>query len=299
MKAIFRTIISFLFICTFSAVSAQKTNTPDTLLYVDSPSRVVITEDGKGLAVNVKGLSGNDSDSSLIIEYPEDASVSSSQSTLRRTLKRVWYSENNGFTVPDEWDIVMDGVCVGLTNPTGPGGSGLEWSKSLEISWLNCIGASYRLRRGTISVGLGFDWRNYRITSSQARLVRTPDGGLAWGVYPEGAVSRFSRLKTFSLQIPLLYRVRIPSTKLEVKVGPIFDFTTYASLKTEFTAADGMKVKEFTKDIEPRRFSVDFFGSISLSSCVGLYIRYSPMKVMKPENSLNFRPLTIGIGLGI
>ncbi|MCM1141669.1 MAG: hypothetical protein NC453_24120, partial [Muribaculum sp.] len=98
---------------------------------------------------------------------------------------------------------------------------------------------------------------------------------------------------------PLLWTWRIPKSSLEFKCGPIFNFNTYASLKTAYEDEDGNKMEDFTKAISPRRFTLDFFGSISYSHAVGLYVRYSPMKVMDAPNTLNFQPLSVGVTFGI
>ena len=197
------------------------------------------------------------------------------------------------------WNVGSSGVCLGLTNSVGQGEGGLQWSKSIEISWLSCINVCYSFSRSQISLGLGFDWRNYKTTTSDRCLVATPDRGIAWGKYPEGTKARYSRLKVFSLQFPLLYRWRVPKSSLAIQLGPVLNFNTYASLLTVYDDIDGNRAKDFTKALSPRRVTLDFFGSLSFCNAVGLYVRYSPMKVMNAPQSLNFHPLTVGFTLGI
>ncbi len=277
--------------------SAQNEN-PDTLLNVEGPSKIVITENQKGAKFEVTGDSTVDT---IVTLFPEESTVVSKQSSKSESFLK------NGFIIngtliewPYHWDVIVDGLCLGLTNATDMAGEGgLQWSKSLEIGWISCIGVVYKYKASGISLGMGFDWRNYKITTSEKRLVANKEKGIEWEKYPEGAKGRNSRLKIFSLQFPLLYRLAIPKTSINLKVGPMMNFNTYASLKSSYEDGAGNKCREFTKDIQPRRFTVDFFGSISLlSNAVGVYVRYSPMKVMDAPG-LNFRPLTVGLLIGL
>lgn len=270
---------------------------PDTLISRDTPSRVAITENPHGMTVSVSGTDGDETyDESVTVPFPGESSVRSRQSTTTSlslpALGKVCGRDSR-------WNVIVDGLCLGLTRACGMGDDGgLQWSKSFEISWMSCIGVSFACGATDLSLGLGFDWRNYKITTSGKVLAANPDKGLEWADGPEGVNVRFSRLKTFSLQLPLLWKLPVPKTSLSFKAGPVLCFNTYGSLKTVFDDADGNRGELFTKDISPRRFTVDFFGCISLYETIGVYVRYSPMKVMDAPG-LNFRPLTVGIGIGI
>lgn len=299
MKTLYRFFSFASAVCiTFGALAQSEK--PDTLLKVDPESRLVITESAKGTQITVSGYGEDGLVASVFSEYPEESSVTSNQTTLRNNMFRLISERGNGCCNDAKWNVILDGVCIGLNRAVGqePDG-GLQWSKSFEISWLNCVAVSYLLGKSSISLGLGFDWRNYKVTTSGRCLLPTPDKGIAWGEIDGDAKVRYSRLKIFSLQLPLLYRLKIPKTSLYFKAGPIFNFNTYGSLKTVYDDTTGNKCEYFTKEIKPRRFTVDFFGSLSLCQAVGVYVRYSPMKVMDAAGSLNFRPLTIGIGIGI
>lgn len=187
-----------------------------------------------------------------------------------------------------------------IVNPVNQGSSGgLQWSKSFEIGWLSCFGVKYGNRRCAVSLGLGFDWRNYKITTTDKCLVANGRKGIEWGSYPLGCKGQNSRLKVFSLQLPLLYSWVVPKTNLVFKCGPVFNFNTYSSLKTAYEDADGNKIEDFTKAISPRRFTLDFFGSLSYKHTLGIYVRHSPMKVMDASTTINFQPLSVGVTLGI
>lgn len=274
----------------------------DTLLYVTSPSRLLITESPSGMEVTVTDSVSEEKVSSVFTEYKPYSSV---QTNRRLGFGKSWEQGDsrgliNVCSKSSRWSIGMQGICIGLTNaldqsPVG----GIQWSKSIEISWLSCINVSYSFRRSAVLLGLGFDWRNYRVTNTDRCLVANKLKGIDWGRYPDGVVPKYSRLKVFSLQVPLLYYWNIPKTSLHIKAGPIINFNTYASLLTAYDDMNGNRVEDFTTAISPRRFTVDFFANLSFCSAVGVYVRYSPMKVMDASPTLNFSPLTIGFTFGI
>ncbi len=289
------------------AYAQSLTQTPDvdTVLNMPSPSRIVITENSGGSVISVTGMQGNDTVRAEVrTDYPADASVSAKQSSaLAGGRLEIPGFPGGGNNSGSGWKCYVDGVYIGLGKALGQGhGDGLQWSKSFEIGWLECIAAGYSWGRTAVSLGLGFDWRNYKITTSDRYLAPTPSKGLEWvsaDMLPEGSRLRNSRLKVFSLQLPLLFRASIPGSCLRVKVGPVYNFNTYASVLTIFDDNGGNRNELFTTGVRPRRFTADIFGSISISGALGVYVRYSPMKVMDAADGINFRPLTVGFTLGI
>ncbi len=277
---------------------------PDTLVKVKSPSQIIITESAKGSVVTVRGAEEDDAfETSVVADYPVDASVTSRQSIFTESVKSVFspsYSARRSRSGKGYWSYYFDGVCLGLTKATSmEGDPGLQWSKSFEISWLSCFGISYEYRNFSLSLGLGFLWRNYKITTSDKCLVVGEDRGLEWGSYPEGSSPKNSRLKTFALQFPLLGSWRIPHTSLLLKAGPILDVNTYGSVKTVYRDAAGKKCSDFTKSVKYRSVTLDLFGSLAIRGGLGIYVRYSPMKVIDNVGSLNFKPFTLGFLLSL
>lgn len=284
----------FLSIACMYLQSAART-LPDTLLNITNPEKVVITESPEGTRVSL----GEDQES-ILIEYPDGASVRTSRSTSRSI-----------FNIPDllcgrdrddrrrhdtGWAVGLDGVCVGLTDAVDQtGGGGIQWSKSLEINWLSCLNVGYIFTRSRIYLGLGFDWRNYRATAFGRWLEPDGDGGVRWGSAPEGASVRYSRLKVFSLQLPLMYVWRIPKTYLKWRMGPILNFNTYSSIKGVYDDPAGNRCEYFTKDFDRNPVTLDFFASLSYRTALGVYVRYSPMKVLKDSSSINFTPFSVGL----
>lgn len=289
-------IITLFMAAISTAASAQIKESPDTVINEEYAKRLIITESktGNEITVTVPEEDGM-REMTAVTVYPENAKVSSSQSLVNRLLKGYGISSGE----KGSWEVVTDGVCIGLNRACGQGsGNRLQWGKSFEISWTSIIGVKYSFRKSAISLGLGITWRNYKVTTSDRCLTAGDNKGIEWGKYPEGSNARFSRLKIFTLQMPLFFRGRIPKSALRYRLGPVFCFNTYGSLKTVFDDSDGNRRETFTKDIDQRKFTVDFMGAISFKHEIGLYVRYSPMKVMGTSSAVNFRPLTIGITAG-
>lgn len=294
-----------LLVITFTLIIGTCTNShaqeaADTLLRVDKPSRIVITESSRGSVISVSGTGEDDNFQTTVnADYPENASVTSTQSVKTDFPIQLPGIKNR----KKGWTCYVDGITIGLSDPSGIGrNAGLQWSKSIEIGWLDCLAVGYSWGKTAISLGFGFDWRNYKITTSDRYLTTTQSKGIEWAEasrLPEGSILKNSRLKVFSLQLPLLFRAQIPNSCLRLKLGPIFNFNTHASILTRYTDINGNDNEIFSKNLGQRTFTVDFFGSLSINSIVGVFVRYSPMKVMNSPDGLNFRPLTIGIALGI
>lgn len=299
MKSIRLIRIAAVALLTIVSASSSYGQSIDTLVNVGPSSKLVITENPDGTAIIVKDVEGGENeDVFLTVEYPPESSVKSTQSQKRVIVDALLNPSK--YRRHGEWDATVDGICLGLNKATGVDSEiAPEWSKSFEISWLSCLSVGYFYKNSAVTVGLGFDWRNYKITTSDYRFAATPEKGIELVPYQAGENPRYSRLKIFTLQVPVLYRLNIPKTSLSLKLGPILDFNTYGSVKTLYAPAEGKSIEDFNKNIKPRRFTLDFFGSISLNKIVGIYIRYSPMKVMDAPGSFNFRPLTLGIGIGI
>lgn len=292
-----RYISILFFIISFKSYSFSEAT--DTLIAVDTPSKVLITENNEGTTISVIDREGNSE--SHLIAYTPGANVSTSRKTSVSIFNIPGLDcndrERNCGCRGNDWTIGTDGLCIGLNEAHGQtGGGGLQWSKSFEISWMSCLNVGYSFNRSRIYLGLGFDWRNYKATADSRWLVTTASGGLDWGDAPEGIFVSYTRLKVFSIQLPLLYEWRVPKSQLKLKFGPILNFNTYSSIKGIGKDAYGNSREYFTKDFDRNPTTLDFFGSVSYSNAIGIYVRYSPMKVLKDPSPINFTPFTIGFG---
>ena len=106
------------------------------------------------------------------------------------------------------WNIYTGGFVIGWDNASG---IDVNMGRSIDIGWLNVIGAKFKTRHGQrITMGLGIDWRNFKLNKN-VRFQQNNDY-LSEGPYPEGAEPKSSRVKVFSLTMPLLVRQRLFNT---------------------------------------------------------------------------------------
>lgn len=290
--------IIFAFIATVTAFTGFCEETTDTILTATGRSSAIITESPTELKIVVRNLDDeNAAEKVFIQQYAPDASVKANQTTSTRSTIA---TEDGVFCVRPNthWSVKSGGLCFGLVNAAGqPDGLGLQWSKSIEISWVNALAVRYSNGIHAVSLGIGFDWRNYKITTSDHRLCLNGLGGAGISPYPEVATQGGSRIKVFSLGFPLLYSLKIPGTTLSVTAGGILNFNTHASLQTWYSNAEGNHTEEYTEDFHPRRVSADLFASIGFIKNCGLYVRYSPCTVLHGHGSPSFRPLSVGVTL--
>lgn len=282
-----------------TATAQDVTQVTDTIMVAPGPSRAIITESPSGLKVIVSGLSGDSITENVYVQpYAPNASVKSDQYT--NTGVETTFSDGviGVKSKNSHWEVVTGGFGLGFVYPKGqPAGLGLQWNKSLEISWVNALAVRYRHKTISLSLGLGFDWRNYKITTSGHGLGINSEGGITTRPYPENTHSPSSRIKVFSLGLPLLYTQKIPKTTLSVTVGGILNFNTHASLKAWYTNVDGNHVEEYSGHLNHRRITFDAFGALNLYKGIGLYVRYSPQSVLQGHSSPQFSPLSAGLML--
>ncbi|MDE7335745.1 MAG: hypothetical protein K2N10_05495 [Muribaculaceae bacterium] len=197
------------------------------------------------------------------------------------------------------WDLTCGGLGFGFCSALGaPSAAGIEMGKSFEISWFHIAAVEATNRFGnSFSLGIGLDWRNYRTTLGGGFMA--PDGHVdvcAAEQLPEAV--RLSRIKIFSLQLPLLYTQTLPfgitKSGFALSFGPIFNFNTHASVLTAWQTGSAMSEYK-AEGINVRKFTIDLFASLSLCKGFRIYARYSPYKALTGRYPLNFRTLSTGV----
>ena len=282
-------------VITLAAITAHCEEMPDTLMLTHNPATTVITEKSNGFTVTVI----NDDSTTTVYqkEFSQNSNIKSRQydSVFSETI----FNEGViGLKAGSRhWNVITGGIGIGLVYPSGqPSGMGLQWNKSFEISWVNALAVEYVNRGFGVSLGLGFDWRNYKMTIIH-RMNLNGEGGIKPDVDPEEVEPRSSRIKVFSLGIPLLISQKFGRSGMGVTAGAILNFNTHASLKTDYRTANGNEIEEYAEGFHHRRITVDLFGCLQFWKSCGLYVRYSPQSVLQGHNSPQFRPLSAGIML--
>ncbi|MCM1449999.1 MAG: hypothetical protein NC082_06625 [Clostridiales bacterium] len=278
----------------FTMLASSSTEHSDTLIHISKMSNVIISESESGITVKVDNCDNNGETTILIADYNKNSTVSTNQHQSRFH-ELTFNSCAIGLKSNHHWDCVTGGFNIGLVNAVGqPADMGLQWSKSFEIGWVNAIALRYNYKKFSISLGLGFDWRNYKMTGSSHYMVKDISNGIALKPYEENNKPGFSRIKVFSLGFPLLCSQKIPGTTISVTAGAILNLNTHVSLLSKYLNKEGNEVEEYA-DIKHRRVSYDLYGAIKLYKNIGLYIRYSPQSVLKSTSPFQFKPMSVGL----
>ena len=183
---------------------------------------------------------------------------------------------------------------VGFVTALGaPAGMNVDFWSSGEIGFAPVAYRWYtRSGKQNVSVPFGFNWRNYRMTGTK-RFFKDEQNHTVITDYPENVDIDFSRIKVFSLTLPLSYTF-CPARRAAVSLSAIPSFNTYASLKTRYRDSEGKKHKEVQKKIHQTPFTVDF-RMMAVYRGVGAYVKYSPFNVLNTNHGPEFQGLSVGV----
>ncbi len=273
--------------------SAQQKENNDTIISVTNAKNIVITESKSGLKV---AINGTDTDSTYTSTYEEkyaDGTVIKS----RQIFSSPWNRKTTGRT-----EMKFGGLMLGFVNAPGmPHDIDIEMSKSYEIGILNLIGVEFKDKslQNSLSVGFGLNWKNYR-TTKDTRFAPRYNEGLKIVDYPEGCKAKFSRIKIFSVTLPVIYKHTFTknkhgNSKFAVSAGAILNYNTHGSMASSWLNDEGNEVKESTNYISHKKFTVDVIGMINITTNLGIYAKYCPMTTLKDNAGLDFRTFSTGI----
>ena len=279
----------------FSAMAAEDTDSVDTkvIKQVENADQLVITEDSHGVTINILGI-GGDADSTYTYrsQFSSDAVVKTHQSSNNWCLSMPFASKYRQNVKYPYWSVESSGLAFGYSmGVNAPSGAGL---KGAEIMWTNALALSYRASwRSKFIVGLGLDWRNYRLDDNVRFYRDNASGKLTIGSYADAnAYDRLSRIKTFSLLVPLTYQCNL-GARFKTSLSAILDFNVYGSVKTKYRIGD-MQYEDFNKDIHQNVVTCDFMATVTWGGIMGFYAKYSPCNVLKTDFGPKFQSLSFG-----
>lgn len=277
-----------------ASIAAEKADTATVIREIGAADRLVISEDAGGVTINVTGVGGK-TDSTFIYrqQFSSDAMVETSQKSNDWNVISP-FDNNKSTHKKGSIAITTGGIALGFSSAVGaPSGLNFDLGKSVEIMWINVLGGLYYFsKHDNISMGLGLDWRNYRLDESQ-RFYQNDDGSIYVGPYEnENSWNRQSRIKTFSMLVPVMYSHSFDND-FNITAGVILDFNTYASVKTKYQIADD-RFEDFSSDIPHNTITCDFMAKVSWND-VGIYAKYSPCNVLKSSLAPKFNSLSFGL----
>lgn len=184
------------------------------------------------------------------------------------------------------------GLCYGAgAEYHGPQSVGSSWEIMWTITEVEKFG--YGKHHG-YSIGFALDWRNFRL-DGRTQFVKQGDGTIIEENLPEGYNLDFSRIKVFSLSIPVMWKYRTKG--LTFGLGPVLNFNTYASIKNRYWDADGHKHKNLYKKIHQRPLTVDVMAEVNVHKWISVYGKFSPMNTLNTTyaKDVNFQAVSFGV----
>ncbi|MDE6498116.1 MAG: hypothetical protein K2L21_05595 [Muribaculaceae bacterium] len=266
------------------AAQAHAAENCDTLLRAGNAS-LTIAETDSCVEVTVEDAAGR---VTIAEPFPARGTVSSRQKS-KRLAAQLWGNERMG------WDIVSSMPLVGFVQASGCSEC-FDMGRSIELSWLQVLGVALRFYKSdcSLSAGLGISWRNYR-TIPDLRLTADERGGVDFAPYDPDITLQSSRVKVFSLTLPVLFTQNLyfsPRHRLGYSFGPMLCFNTHGSLRSRWLDADGAKQRESTSRIARHKFTADLFAAVGMNG-LSVYVRYSPMSVL--TRGLDFASFSTGV----
>ena len=282
----------------FAATTMQAAILSDDTLVINNPRKVTIITGDSLQKIQIAGKENDDDfryeNTIQLVDsnYVSESSINSSRWDFSwPILKRQKAPCKPG----DSESNFSPSVGVGFVTALGaPDNMEVTMGQSWEIFWTILQWEYNRCGSPSLwSVGFGLDWRNYRMTDVW-RFVKDTESNILIDKYPDGAIPKFSRVKVFSLQVPVLYQYRI-GKDFTIGAGPVFNLNTHSSLKTRYKI-DGEKYKDTDNDARVTPLTVDFMGVIN-TPIVNFYVKYSPCNVLQTAHAPKFQSLSVGIYL--
>lgn len=291
-----------------AGISASAQAPADTIVANVRVDSVMVTQANDKVTISLMGIDGNADQNITYDQHLEKNRVT--KTTQGRNVKNFWDDCDEAIEVVKlrssngKWDAIIGGLGFGFNTALGkPAAMQTQMMKSWDIQWLYVIGARYHIgkTRNSINFGLGLDWRNYKSTLG-TRFIQDENGRVAIDQFPEGVDPEFSRIKIFSLTVPVLYKQTLPinfphNGKMWLAFGPVVNFNTHASIRTQWEGDDERTMQQSANISGRRKVTVDGLAIIGINSWLGVYFRYSPMKQLE-SGSPQFSSFTTGLTFG-
>lgn len=189
---------------------------------------------------------------------------------------------------------------------SAPKAMDIDMGSSIEVGFTPLTYRRYtRNRKQYFSMGLGVNWRNFRMTG-RSHFDKDANENLIVSPYPEEASEiGSSRIKVFSISVPFVYAFHLGS-HWKIGLSTTLNINTFASIETQYRIADTElvpnetvihHVKESNSHIHHKPVSVDFGVHLNWR-WIGVYAKYSPCKVLNHNFGPSFTPLTVGFSIG-
>ncbi len=284
---------------TFTAAAQTITEQADTVKVIKDAQQITIqkTADGNSI-ITVNGTKTKD-------DYYYQLQVSKEKDEAPNT-DGINIGANFPFSQKSKKKLSYDvakNMYFGITVPTGIGSPLADdaVSTSYEVGIGQVAGITYKpLGDGfSISTGLGFGMRQFSIKNTYL-LHSGLDRRLEIVEKTKTQNRCKSRISSAYLQIPVMFTQKIYKS-FGVSLGAIVNFNTYTIATIKYRDDEEVDAtlyhEETYKGLHQRLVTVDFMATIGSVDNIGIFVRYSPMKMFENGYGPEIKSLTTGITL--
>ena len=202
-------------------------------------------------------------------------------------------------------DIVLsDGEDYELTMHLGlgvnmaldvPDGYDFAPFKSWDVQW-TALSYDFNPKGGsqTYSIGFGLNWSNFGLKDNGTVFDKGNNNMVGLMPALPGSDDRYSSIHRLSLNIPILFTQDF-GKNFSLTLGPVVNFNTGLWLHNSWSDGD-LDYNATTRKLKQNPVTVDVMGVFDIFG-VGIYCKYSPMKVFKKGYGPEFQSLTLGLYL--
>ena len=208
----------------------------------------------------------------------------------------IFAESKRGSSKKSTFSIESGGIGFGFVNAiNAPSAMDVKMASSYEIFFNHIIAVRCRpWHNGTsFFMGIGIDWKNYRMTGG-SRFVKDYGNKLILAPYADGSDPSFSRLKIFSLTVPVMFSQDL-GKHFTFNAGAVVNFNLHGSMKTKYTFYG--EERTYSDDhIRQQKVTVDLMAQLNYRA-IGCYIKYSPCDILDTYFGPEFNHLSAGITL--
>lgn len=202
--------------------------------------------------------------------------------------------------VKDEIDDDLAGFYWGGNTALGaPDNMNINLWKSTEIGFDLPLWSPEITKSFLFHLNLGFNWKTFRSTDADKSFEKDYTTKEVYVGAPkylgkDGCVD-FSRMKIFSLTLPLLFEVKA-TDKFSIVAGPVVNFNLHGSIKTKYWNDRDEYVVFTSNGLRQEIVTVDLKGMLVWDK-LGLYCKWSPMRQLKKDYAptLDFSGISFGL----
>ncbi len=279
-----------------TALSAAAAEPTDTIIYIDKPSVVNITDGNGSRKIVVRGREG---EPGFKFEYngsiDDDMEVTGLEHLLSLGTRLTGgFSgaprRQRAFSVHVGCDFYA-GAHIPLSGDDGLSKTG--W----QIGMLNVAKLQWRLSGSGTALSLGIGWQYSYLNIGDGLMgTRTADGAYLLQPIPAEYSKVKTSLRNFAVQFPLLLSQRL-SGRFTFEAGGVMMLNTYTTGNRSWTDGD-VNSKLQLKNLHQRLLTVDVMARLGWRGRFAVYVRYSPMQLFSTAYGPQFNPISVGGSLG-